>query len=491
MIPWIGYAPDVDPVTPGVMVDCDHVIPTARAFEAAPSPASSGYTALAATCMGASLLRKTDDTVRLFAGTSANLYEGQSNAWTNRTPAATLTGLGSADRWRFAQMGDTSFAVAKTEKLHFLAGASTFAQTTSTAPKAGVIETVNNFVMLFDVVDQGALYDSATRADGWWCGPKGGYIDFTPSVTSEAATGVLQSTPGKITAGRRFGYQCVAYKLRSMYLGTYVGQPVIWDWQLIPGDAGALSQEAVVNIGTPEQPVHLSMGADNFYAYAGARAMPIGDAVKETVFGELNMAHYYSACALHDRARNIVRFWYPVVGTNLPEKCIVFNYKTGKWGRDDRQIEMAVDFSAGGTTYDALGTSYATYDDLPALPYDLAFSVASAELPAVFDTAHLLKTLTGAAGASSITTGDYGDEQIFSTLARVRPRFLSAPAAASFANYYRDVLSDALTADATTPIAEGRFDMLRSARWHRGVLQMEGDWEMPGIDATLIPDGEE
>lgn len=499
MIPFLGYAPDLDPTIPGVMTNCAGIVPSAKGFKGAPTPVSVGLPALSAACYGAAAVRKTDDSTRLFAGTASDLYEAGSSTWTPRS--GTISGLGTSNRWRFAQFGDTSLAAAKTEVLQFLTSGSAFANCTSTAPKGSIVETVNNFVFLFDVNDQGNIYDNADRPDGWWCAPKGsdGTGNWVPSVTTEAATGVLRSTPGKITAARRFGHQIVAYKLRSMYLGTYFGQPTIWDWQLIPGEAGALSQECVVNVGTPEDPKHIFMGFDNFYTFSGGRATPIGNVtpqgfmspLKDTVFGELNAQYYYACTAMHDVKNALIYFFYPVNSAITPDKCVVYNYRTNRWGRDDRTIEQVVEYISSGLTYDALGSSYATYNDLPNQPYDIAFVTQGAASPAVFDTTHTLKTLTGTSISSSITTGDYGDPQMFTDISRVIPQFLTAPNSANMVNFYRDILSDSLTTGATTAMASGRFDVLRSARWHRARFDMMGNHEITGFTPQSSQDGEE
>jgi hypothetical protein len=86
----------------------------------------------------------------------------------------------------------------------------------------------------------------------------------------------LVSSQGSITAGRRFGSVIVVYKKNSMYLGVYVGPPTVWEFNLIQGDAGALSQEVVVNIGTAENPKHIFMGEDDFYVYDGSKPIRIG-----------------------------------------------------------------------------------------------------------------------------------------------------------------------------------------------------------------------
>jgi hypothetical protein len=494
VIPFIGYAPDLDQTTPGVFTNCAAIEPTIKGFRGARSPVATSLPALAAQCYGAASVRKTDDTTRLFAGSSAKLYEGSSSSWTDRT-GSTINGLGTANRWRFAQFSDSTLAVAKTEILQ-RSTTGNFTNATSTAPKASIVETANNFVFLFDVNDQGNLFDNADRPDAWWCGTKGddGSGNWTPSVTTEAATGRLQSTSGKITAGRKFGYQIVAYKLRSMYVGTYVGAGAggtIWDWQLVPGEAGALSQEVVVNVGTPEDPRHIFMGADNFYSFSGGRSVPVGNPIKDTVFGELNAQYYYACTAVHDPRAKTIRFYYPVNSANTPDKCVVYNYLTDRWGRDDRTIEAAVEYISAGITYDSLGATYSTYDSFPAQPYDVAFIAQGASSPAIFDTTHTLKTLSGASESSSITLGDYGDPQVYSTLKRVIPKFLTAPTTATFVHLYRDVLSSTKSQGASVSISSGRFDLLRSARWHSGRLDMTGDHEIAALEPYAEPDGEE
>jgi hypothetical protein len=99
----------------------------------------------------------------------------------------------------------------------------------------------------------------------------------------------------------------------------------------------------------------------------------------------------------------------------------------------------------------------------------------------VFDSIHKLKTLTGPAGNTSLTTGDYGDDQQFVTLTRVRPRFLTAPSSAMLTNSYRNNLGDTLTTDATTNVSSGAFDVIRDARWHRFQMNFTGDWELAGF----------
>lgn len=485
-----GYAPDLPSNIPGILTNCSAFIPSLKGMRAAPSAQNTLLPVLAAACRGAGVGRKLDNTTRLFAGTATKLYEGGSSSWTDRTRASGGDyNLGTADRWRFAQRGDTTFAVAKSDILQSSA-AGAFANAAANAPKAGVVEVVNGFIFLLDVNDQGAIFDSADRPHGWWAARTAN--TWTPSVANEAYTGDLSSTPGKIRAGRRFGHSIIAYKDQSMYLGVYAGTNG-WDFSLIPGEAGALSQEVVVDVGTTESSIHVVMGFSDFYIYDGARPQSIGTPLSRTVFGEMNKNFTYACQALHDRVEKNVYFFYPVGSSINTDKCVVYNYKTDQWGRDDRTIEAVVEYISAGIAYDDLGNLYATYDNFPNLSYDVAFLSAGSATPAVFNTAHRIQTLDGTALNSSMTTGDYGEDDKVTLLSRVQPLFLTKPSQASMQNYYRDNLGDSLTADDVVQMdSRGRFDVAnggRSAVWHRGHFEYTGPTELQELKAEMQEDG--
>ena len=487
MIPFFGYAPDIDTTTPGIFTNCANTVPTLKGFAGAPSPQTTLLPALAATCQGAAVLRKLDDTTRLFAGSGTKLYEAGASSWTDRTRASGGDyALGTDIRWRYAQFGDVSLAVAKSDTLQFSTSGA-FADVTG-APKAAIIETVGQFVFLFDT-NEGTFGDSPNR---WWCCALGDYTDWVPDVATQCASGLLISSQGKTTAGRRFGEAIIAYKVRSIYLGIYVGPPAIWEFRQIPGEVGALSQECVVDVGTSEDPRHIFMGEYDFYSFDGARPVPIGTPwIKETVFGELDRTFQHLAAALHDRVNSRIYFYYPGSASVTLDKCVVYNYKTGKWGRDDRSIEVPVDHVGASITYADLGTLYSTYGDFPSVSYGSAFWTAEFPIPAIFNTSHVIQTLTGPSVTSSITTGDYGDDSEFTLFSRAKIRYMTAPDSAEMVNYYRDNLGDALTTDQTTSESSSRFDVLRSARWHRMRFDFTGDWEATGFLPDVRRDGSE
>lgn len=467
----MGYAPDADPVTQGVFVNASGVVPSLKGFRGAPSPATTPLDALAATCQGAVSVSKSDLTTRLFAGTATKLYEAGVSTWSDVSRASTYN-AGTTGRWRFAQSGNVTLAANGADTVQASVSSGAFSDVGG-APIAAIVETVGNFVFALNL---------STATNGWKVAAINSYTDWSLNANTQCVQGTLTTTPGPILAGKRFGNTIVVYKKDSMYLGVYAGPPVVWDFAQIPGSAGALSNEVVVNIGTPENPKHIFMGSDNFFIYDGSKPVPIGtNRVNQTVFGALANSRYYACQALHDKNNSRVYFYYPVSDSTIPDHCVVYNYRTDKWGVDDRSVESVVEYVAAGLTYDSLGGTYGTYDALPSLPYDSAFLGSTAKFPAIFDTSHNLKTLTGAAGNTSFTTGDFGDDIKVPTINRVRPRFLTVPTSATWTPMYHTSPGDTLASDAAVTLQNGKFDFMREARWHRGTMACSGDWELGSL----------
>lgn len=474
---FIGYAPDRDPTTPGVITDCVNLIPSRKGMIGAPSANSAGYSALAAACRGAYSALKLDASVRVFAGTAAAIFELSGGSATDRTRAVGgAYTLGTNDRWCFAQFGDTTLAASKTDTLQESTSGA-FANI-SGGPKAACMDVTANFVMLGD------YNDGSDTPDGWYCSGLNDHTIWTPAIATQCANGRLRQSAGKIRCIKAFGNQFVAYKDRSMFVGTYIGPPLIWDWQLVPGEIGAVSQKAVANIGTPEDPKHIFMGYDDFYVFNGARPVPIGtDWVKETVFAQSLRARLFESIALHDSQKNLVYFWYAGVDSINPDRCVVYNYRMNRWGRADRQIEMAFEFITPSLTYQGFGSFYTNYGDvdLDDVIYANPAWVSGNAVPAIFDTSHVLRTLDGVSVSSSLTTGDIGDDEYEILLRQVKPRYLTAPNSAVLTNYFRQNLGDSLSTDGSIAQANSRFDVLREARWHRVSIAFDGPVELPGL----------
>lgn len=479
-MPFQWFAPDADNTQSGVIVDCASLIPTFRGYKAAPSAVSVGASALSSACLGAAVLRKLDGSVRLIAGTSTALNELlPGNTWDD-VSSGTYNAT-SDHRWSFAQYGNVSLASNKQDTIQYIESGANFAAI-SGAPKAALIETVNQFVIAANTNDAG-FGDSPDR---WWCCAIGDYTDWTPDTATQCVSGRLTSTPGRIIALKRLGDAIVAYKERSIFIGSYVGAPEVWSFQEVPGQVGCVAQNAVVDIGA----AHVFLGYDNFWMYDGSRPVAIGNPIKNWFFSRLYSAYAYRIQTVHDRTNANVYFFYPSSsGNGALNSCIIYNYRTQKWGVDDRSIEAGIEYVSGGETFSGTiaGESYASVDS--GIGYDSPLLVSGQPAPAVFDTSHSVYTLTGSGNNWNLSTNDYGSESDVAIVTRVTPRFLTKPTSSTLTNYYRMAMGDGLTSDTTSTLTNGRFDFIRSARWHRFVIAGSGGGEITGIDIQATGGG--
>lgn len=481
-IPYSGYAPDFDPTTAGIITDLVDYYPTAKGYGAALSNISGGFDALSSACIGTALLQYLNGSVRLFAGTTAALYEATSApTYTDQSKVGGYSG-GADHRWSFAQFGDTSLAALKSDTLQY-SSAGAFADVAG-APKSRFVDTVPGFVMLADTNE--ATYGD--QSDRWWCSEFNNYAGWTPAVATQCTTGRLVGAPGPIRGYKRLGDDIIAYKDRAIFIGRYVGAPDVFDFQLLPGDIGCPTNDAIVSIGS----AHFFVGYEDFYLFDGSRPVAIGTPVKKTFFVDLNKQYRYKIVGLHDRTNSLVMFFYPsnAATTGINDSCIVYNYKTNKWGRLSRGAEACVENLTGQITYANIGDYFASYAAM-SITYDSPFWTQNYPVPTIFDTSHTMQTLTGTPGACSMTTGDMGDDQTFTLLDKVRPRFSTAPTSATLTNYYRDTSGSALTTDQTVTMTNGACDVLRSSRWHRTKLSTVGVSELSGLSISLTQDGEE
>lgn len=479
----LGFAPDVDPNTPGIFTDCQHIIPFNKGFMGAPTGAPAAADTLPGPCRGAVVATRLDDGRRVFATTQTKIYELSGATWTDRS-AGTYTG--SVDsRWSFAQFGDTTIA---SNLVDAMQGSSSGAfAAIATAPKAKIVVSAsNNFVIAFNTND--GVY--GVSPDRWWCCAQSDQTNWTPSLATSAQTGRLVGVPGQIQAALALGDYVIAYKTRGIFLGTYVGaNSIVWGWNLIRGsnDCGAVGQDAVCDIGG----AHFIVGDDDFWIFDGTAPISIGDEVREWFRANSSGTYRYRTQARYDRQRQIVWVHFPSTGsTGGLDRCLAFHVKTKRWGVDDFTMQAALTFITPGVTIDGLNAISSTIDGLPAVPFDSPYWLAGGRAYAYFDGSNVLQLKNGATGDSSITTGDYGDDDVVSVLDRYRVRFLKQPTTARVSGFWKMGEGQPLQAGPVETIAEGGFNVRQSGRFHRLRLDMTGPHEESAHDVRTFPDGE-
>lgn len=477
MIELAGFAPDADATAPGVITDCTDFIPYTNGMEGAPSAVTpSGTPALGAACLGAGVVTDLSGNRRIISGTTANLYELTGGSWVDRTRGTTYTG-GADTRWSITQFGNATLASNKSDTIQ-RSSSGAFADIAS-APKAEIIFSVGAFVMALNV------NDGADKPDGWACCAAYDETSWSPSITTQAANGRLVATAGALTAGMRLGEYAVAYKEKSIYLGQYVGAPSVWNWIQVPGgEAGCVGKEALCDIGG----AHFFVGQDNFWIFDGTRPMPIADNVlRQWFYDNSNPGYRYRIKCVFDRQNNRVWVFYPGNGSTTCNQALVYHLISKKWGRVTRSMEAALNYIAPGVTIDTLSSVASTIDTLPDISYDSQYWLSGGQALSLFNTSHQLQMMTGASASSSFTTGDAGDDDSVMLLKQLRLRFAAgyAPTSASVQAYSKMTSGGSLTTGSSGTMNDGKFDILKAARWHRARFDFTGPVRVTQIDAKM------
>lgn len=481
-ISFTGFTPSVDPTTPGAVLDCSQLIPTLRGMKAAPAPTPVGAAPFPLSVTGAATCELLSGSYRTIVGTAVKLYE-VSGSTENDVSGMAYTG--GENRWRFCQFGNATIASNGANPIQQSISAGNFASIAG-APSAAIVEVTQGFVFGFDTTDT----TDGHRPNGWYCSAIFDQTNWVPNQATQCEKGVIIDTPGKVTAGRALGTNIVAYKKDSMYYGTYQGPPVVWAFNQISPIVGTPCQEAVVAIGTR----HVFLGSDaQVYQYDGSAVTPIGDEVKDWLYANWSAGFRDRVESYHDKENSLV-YWYfcsKNASLAIPDTCLVLNYRTGKFGRADAKIEAATVYISGQITWDGLGSlpGVTTWDTLPAIPYNSSYWASASEIPAIVDTTHTLQSLSGLPGASSLTTGWFGDDSEYMYVAGVVPRFLQQPTACTGTAAALSSLGGTPTPQVLGDMFDGELAADFSSRYAQVTLNFVGGHEILGAVPRIISAG--
>lgn len=481
MTPLLGFTPDVDPATPGVIVEATNVIPHAAGMRGAPTAvAVADVPALIAECRNAAVTTLLAGTRRVIAGTATKLYELSGGAWVDRSRAASYA-LGTDERWSIAQFGNDTLACNKSTVIQRSPGAGAFADV-ATAPKAIALACAAGFVLAVNT-NEATYGDSSDR---WWCCAQNDATSWTPSATTLATTGRLVSSPGPLTTIKAFGDQVVAYKEKAIYLGRFVqGDAAVWQFDQIPGDVGCVGVDAVTDIGS----AHIFVGRGDIYYFDGTRPVSIAEGqIRQWFYDNASPEYLYRTIVTHDKQNNVVWVFYASkVSTGAKDAAIVYHLGRKQWGVATMTVQAALNFVSVGFTYDTLPGP--TMDTMPSISFDSQYWLAGGRMMSVFTSAHQLSSLTGVTGASSMSLFDVGDDIQVTKLDRMTVTYLSNPTSASCAGFKRMARGEATSVGGTGVYANGKFDIRQAGRFHRLRVDAVGNWSASGVNFMLKPAG--
>ncbi len=468
----LGFAPDLDPTTPGALMAATNILPTIRGITGSPAPVDMGSFIVEYAPKGCATVELLDGSARTFVGTTTYLLELTPEGF-----ALVGTGFTTGEgRFMFASFGNAVLATNGTNPIVALVGENFTG--ISDAPAAKIIESVGLFVMAFNCND-----GTDALPDQWWCSALGDHTDWTPSITTQSANGRFLDTPGGVTAAKRIGDGIVAYKRKAMYFGQYVGGDVIWAWSQVSTNVGCVGQDAVVNAGG----VHVLIGSDDIWMFDGTRPQSIGAAIKQWFFTDADAANLFKAQGRYDRKNGHVWFFSPSRRSNgMLDSAIVYHLTTGQWGRVLQDTLDTMAYITAGTAYNA---DAGAYDDGAGVAYDSPGLRGAVDQLVIIGTDTKLYSMTGINQTASASFWNVGEDDRYSTLKMVRPRFNREPTTAAVTHRHKSGNGIDWTTGRTAALYDHKCDFLHSARYHKLTLDTTGDFEMTDIALELAPNG--
>ncbi len=461
------YAPDLDPLTPDIVLDCNGVYPVEKGFRTLPGLRRLG--ALPATCVGAFSGLLIGDPVTV-AGTAEDLYVLRNGVFVPQG-----LGVSGVSRWSFAQYGKYLIAAnGVTPPFYYSVGMGNFQPLTGNPPVASLVSTSDYAVFLALPNSQTVISNLAPTAS------------WQPNIATEVFEFDLGQIAGDITAIHRSRSLFAVYRRNALQCGTIVGGQVGWDWTM-PGTisltVGAAGQGCVVNIGD----FHYIFGPDDFYTFDGFNLVNIPNHLKEWVFRDLNQAFAANIAGRYDVERDLVFWHYPSQTTAFGQAGGLDSYvclyrRTGKWAFGRLSIETPLVGEAVNPEAGPNATNPAT---------------------GVVLTDHSLNIFDDAVGLAPVssvyvTSHDFGDRQLVYQCRRVMPGFSLRPVpgatgapAARLIPYTSMVAGQTPAAGSAVPLSDdGWFNFVTSARLQRFRIEMFGPAEITHGWAELNPTGE-
>jgi hypothetical protein len=503
IIPLGEWLPDLPVLNnPGLTV-CTNVFPgPGGAYTPVPGLTAAGSQSAIGAINNGFYARDAANNTYTYAGDSSALYVQVGQTFNVATrlsvsnSAVVAYNVDAADCWEFVSWGQTVIAVDGLNDVpqQISLGAAHFANLTG-APKARHIAVIKDFVVLGNVSDSAANVQRVR-----WSG-----INNSAAWSVDATTlADFQDLPGnggwvqKIISGEQ-GY---VFQERAIWRMTFVGSPLIFQFDKIHDGIGAYAAQGVANY---ENYVFF-LASDGFKVFDGSNVTPIGEGkVDATFLADLDINYIDNIKAVVFPELKCVFWAYAGIG-NTGGKCnhiMVYSWAYKKWARIDFPADM------GGGGFDTIAVSSAsgyTLEGLDAVSSSLdalAFSLDSREWTggALSFSAWIgtnLYYFTATPLDTELATGDLCLMQIQSgtvmnkaQLNEIWPITQGTDVAVTVAVGHRENVRDAITiGNDTAPESAGFVQSHVLSRYHRFIMKTTGDFEqIQGLDVIFVDAG--
>lgn len=369
-------APDQPPHLSKGLQEATNVYAAANGYRPVKQFVAS-HSALPSACKGAASFTSPQGENVIVAGTLDTLYRAAAGAWT-----AFGTGYSSqaGGRWRYAQFGGLAIAVNGSDapvKLNL-----TDFTTTALGGNPPVMKLL---AVVGDFLVGGVVNDDVTRlqwsainnAEFWTVGQR--QSDYQIMPTGGEITGII---------GGEFGLILQKNRISRM---DYVGGNTIFRFSEISTNIGCVSVHTFAQAGR----IACFLSDTGFMMWTGTEVKPIGSERIDRYFASLYGAANWSSMSTSIDAASTLVIW------STGDKQFLYNWELDRW----TIIDLAAEIVFGGSS---IAVSIDDLDVVDTDPLDLDDEALRGGDPAfyLFNTSHVMGTLSGANMAATLTGGD-------------------------------------------------------------------------------------
>lgn len=372
-VPFGEFAPDAAPTGQSLQV-AKNIVPIVNGY----APVGSFQaitTTLGEQCTGGGSFAASTGEYTFLGASSTKLRKFASGSWTDVLAVVT------AGRWRFAQFGDNVVYAngGALGRYQLLAGT---AAVLAGAPINAIdVATVRDFVMCI-TDDNQAVWSAFNDCTGWTAGTD--QSDFQP---------LLDGGPAVRIVG---GEYAIILQRNSIRRVTYVGPPVLFQFDVISPEVGCLAGGSVANIGR----LVFFLSERGFEMCDGESVAPIADEKFNrwffAQFSRTDIGNMWSAID----PRNACVYW-AMPGT--PGLVIVYNWVLRRATTIETDVTALFNVLTAASTLESLDVAYPSGLDSIPISLDDPSLAGGSPILVVGDGQNQLGALSGANMLATIT----------------------------------------------------------------------------------------
>ena len=467
----------------------DNVLPLAKGYKSLAGFQALSGTGLTGSAVGLFTSFSASGSTN-YAGDATKLYQMDSSlVFQDKSKAGgynNSTTENARDFWAFTQFGSNIIATNFADNIQKFTEGTSSAFSDLVSLKAKYIAVIRDFVVAGYTNESGTVYNQRVK----WSGINDSST-WTPSQSTQSGFQDIVGSHGNIQAivgGESAG---VIFMEKAIYRMSYVGVPLIFQFDKIADNIGAFAPKSVASYGN----MVFFLAQDGFYKLTGGQQLtPIGNGKVDNFFDDLS-SNLDGITSAVDPNNSIVVWSYRGSGATgtTNNKLLIYNYAVDKWSTGSGQ-DLEFIASASQEAFTTL-ESLDVLGDLDNLPksLDSYFYKEGIVGLAGFNSANKFgKFIANSLSATVDTTEFEGAKGKRSTLINCRPIVdgTTNTSVTITPITRQSQLDTTTTGDAVSTNDTGTCPLRSTSRYHRIRVNVTGNFNtMSGVDIEARPEG--